>query len=116
MLGCRLAQKAGRSGWPNILQRFSPSSCTQRMPAGLPFGMPGIGLLILGAVQQAPQFSLHCILYIYYEKKYMPCKPHGYWPAGQILLIGVFMHICKYFLWIAAPKLKALARNNEIEI
>lgn len=27
----------------------------QRTPAGLPFGMPGIGELIEGAVQQAPQ-------------------------------------------------------------
>ena len=30
-------------------------------PAGLPFGMPGIGLLIDGAVQHAPQFGLHSI-------------------------------------------------------
>jgi hypothetical protein len=30
------------------------SSCTQRTPAGLPFGIPGIGELIDGAVQQAP--------------------------------------------------------------
>jgi hypothetical protein len=31
------------------------------MPAGLPFGMPGIGLLMLGAVQQAPHASLQII-------------------------------------------------------
>jgi hypothetical protein len=31
----------------------------QRTPAGLPLGMPGMGLLIEGAVQQAPQFALH---------------------------------------------------------
>jgi hypothetical protein len=31
------------------------SSCTQRTPAGLPSGMPGIGELIEGAMQQAPQ-------------------------------------------------------------
>jgi len=36
----------------------------QRTPAGLPSGMPGIGLLIEGAMQQAPQKSLHSILYL----------------------------------------------------
>jgi len=29
----------------------------QRTPAGFPFGMPGMGLVIDGAVQQAPQLS-----------------------------------------------------------
>jgi len=29
--------------------------------AGLPFGMPGIGEEIEGAVQQAPQSGRHCI-------------------------------------------------------
>lgn len=53
--GCSPAQKAGRSGWPKILQRWRSSSCTQRAPAGLPAGIPGIGLVIDGAVQQAPQ-------------------------------------------------------------
>lgn len=33
------------------------SNCTQGTPAGLPPGMPGIGLEIDGAVQQAPQFA-----------------------------------------------------------
>lgn len=37
-------------------QRSSSPSCTQRTPAGLPLGIPGIGLVIEGAVQQAP----HC--------------------------------------------------------
>ncbi|RTL01324.1 MAG: hypothetical protein EKK65_06870 [Lysobacterales bacterium] len=46
---------AGRSGRPNSRQRCWSSSCTQRTPAGLPTGMPGIGLLIDGAMQQAPQ-------------------------------------------------------------
>jgi hypothetical protein len=36
-------------------QRCWASSCTQRTPAGLPPGMPGMGLEIDGAVQQAPQ-------------------------------------------------------------
>ncbi len=37
-------------------QRRSASSCTHGTPAGLPAGMPGMALLIDGAVQQAP----HC--------------------------------------------------------
>jgi len=31
----------------------------QRTPAGLPLGMPGIGLVMEGAMQHAPQWSLH---------------------------------------------------------
>jgi hypothetical protein len=53
--GCRLPHTDGRSGLPKILQRFWSSSCTQRTPAGLPFGMPGIGDEIEGAMQHAPQ-------------------------------------------------------------
>lgn len=52
--GCSPEQQAGRSGRPKIEQRFAASSCTQRTPAGLPRGMPGIGLEIEGAVQHAP--------------------------------------------------------------
>jgi hypothetical protein len=36
-------------------QRRSASSCTQRTPAGLPCGMPGMAELMEGAMQQAPQ-------------------------------------------------------------
>jgi len=50
-------QTAGRCGEPNSAQRKWASSCTQRTPAGLPKGMPGIGLLIDGAMQQAAQAS-----------------------------------------------------------
>jgi hypothetical protein len=50
----KLAHTAGRSGWPKIAQRKSAKSCTQRTPAGLPNGMPGIGDDIEGAIQQAP--------------------------------------------------------------
>jgi hypothetical protein len=53
--GGRLAQTRGRPGWPKILQPLFSSSCTQRTPAGLPFGMPGIADEIDGAMQQAPQ-------------------------------------------------------------
>jgi len=57
--GCNPEQHAGRSGRPKIEQRFAASSCTQRTPAGLPSGMPGIGLDIEGAVQHAPHSVLH---------------------------------------------------------
>jgi hypothetical protein len=83
-LGCKLPQNAGRSGLPKIMQRFCASSCTQRTPAGLPFGMPGIGLLMEGAVQHAPHCSLQIILLVNYNKKHLPCNPHGYWLAGQV--------------------------------
>lgn len=54
-LGSRLPQTSGRRGSPKIRHRLSASSCTQRTPAGLPCGMPGIGEEMDGAVQQAPQ-------------------------------------------------------------
>ena len=57
--GCRPPQKAGRSGRPKRRQRSSESSWTQGTPAGLPAGMPGIGLVMDGAMQQAPQFGRH---------------------------------------------------------
>ena len=46
---------SGRPGTPNSLQRSSSSSWTQRTPAGLPWGMSGMALLIDGAMQQAAQ-------------------------------------------------------------
>jgi len=58
---CKPPQKAGRSGFPNIRQRLSSLSCKQRTPAGFPFGIPGIGLVIEGAIQHAPQWSRHFI-------------------------------------------------------
>lgn len=36
---------------------MSGNSCTHGMPAGLPCGMPGIGELIEGAMQHAPQLG-----------------------------------------------------------
>jgi hypothetical protein len=42
-------------GWPKIMQRLASSNCTQRTPAGLPCGMPGMAELMDGAMQQAPQ-------------------------------------------------------------
>jgi len=49
------AHTAGRCGWPKIAQRRSWVNWMQGMPAGLPAGMPGIALLIEGAMQQAAQ-------------------------------------------------------------
>lgn len=53
--GASEAHTTGRLGSPNSRQRRSASSCTQATPAGLPCGMPGMGELIEGAMQQAPQ-------------------------------------------------------------
>jgi hypothetical protein len=52
--GRRLAQTAGRPGWPKIAQRKSGNNCTHRSPARLPCGIPGIGEEIEGAIQHAP--------------------------------------------------------------
>lgn len=57
LAGRRPAQKAGRSGRPKIAHRMSGSSCTHGIPAGLPCGIPGIGEVIEGAMQHAPQFE-----------------------------------------------------------
>ena len=54
-LGCNEPHTAGRSGLPKIWQRSSASSWMQRTPAGLPPSMPGIGLEMDGAMQQAAQ-------------------------------------------------------------
>jgi hypothetical protein len=52
---CSCPHTAGRSGCPKILQRSCSSSCTQGTPAGLPWGIPGMGEEMDGAVQQAAQ-------------------------------------------------------------
>ena len=52
-------QNAGRSGRPNNLQRHCSSNCTHATPAGLPCGMPGIGEVMEGATQHAPQWLRH---------------------------------------------------------
>lgn len=59
MLGRSWLQTAGRSGRPYRRQRSASSSWTQGVPAGLPLGMPGIGELIDGALQQAAQAGRH---------------------------------------------------------
>lgn len=57
--GCSPPQNAGRSGLPKMRQRLSSPSWMHLTPAGLPSGMPGMGLVIEGAVQQAPQLGRH---------------------------------------------------------
>jgi hypothetical protein len=67
--GRKRAHTSGRSGRPNNMHKLPALNCAQRTPAGLPCGMPGMGLLIDGAMQQAAQrgrqsmrvrcFSLH---------------------------------------------------------
>ena len=59
--GCRERHTAGRSGWPKIAHAWSSPRCTHGIPAGLPYGMPGIGEEIDGAMQQAPQPARHSI-------------------------------------------------------
>jgi hypothetical protein len=55
------AQTAGRSARPNRRHRSASSSWTQRMPAGFPLGMPGMGDEMDGAMQHAPQPGRHCM-------------------------------------------------------
>jgi hypothetical protein len=53
--GMSWPQTAGRSGRPKIRHWLASPNCTQRTPAGLPCGMPGMAELMDGAMQQAPQ-------------------------------------------------------------
>ena len=58
-VGRKLTQNAGRSGFPKIAQRILGNNCTHGTPAGFPCGMPGIGEVIEGAIQHAPQWDRH---------------------------------------------------------
>lgn len=44
----------------------------QGTPAGLPFGMPGMGLLIEGAVQHAPQLGLQSTISTIQKRNNLP--------------------------------------------
>jgi hypothetical protein len=57
--GRKATQTAGRSGRPKSRHRWSSVNCTQRTPAGLPSGIPGIGEEMDGAMQQAAQPTRH---------------------------------------------------------
>lgn len=52
---------SGRSASPKSRQRPSGVNCTQRTPAGFPRGIPGMGLEMEGATQQAPHPTRHSI-------------------------------------------------------
>jgi hypothetical protein len=65
-------QTAGRSGRPNSRHRSLSSSCTQRTPAGLPRGMSGMGDVMEGAVQQAPQWSRQFMMRMLSADAHMP--------------------------------------------
>ena len=60
--GCKLPHILGRRGDPNMLHRLSSDNWTHLTLAGLPCGIPGIGLEIEGAIQQAPQSARHFII------------------------------------------------------
>jgi len=53
--GCRLLQTAGLSILPKSKQQLSSVNWQQRIPAGFPWGIPGIGDEIDGAMQHAAQ-------------------------------------------------------------
>lgn len=57
--GFKLLHTAGLNGEPNILQRLPSVNWIHRTPASLPSDISGIGDEIEGAMQQAPQPSLH---------------------------------------------------------
>ncbi|PKF61954.1 hypothetical protein CW745_08180 [Psychromonas sp. psych-6C06] len=54
-------QTCGLSGFSKSLQRLFSSSWIQRSPAFLPFSIPGIAEVMLGAMQHAPQPNRHSI-------------------------------------------------------
>ena len=74
--GSKLEHTAGRSGRPNSAQRLSKVSWTQRTPAGLPPGMPGIGEEIDGAIQQAPHPTRHSIQHLHMNRKNAKNEKH----------------------------------------
>jgi len=57
--GFKRLQTAGLSGLPNRRQRLSGVNWIHRTPAGLPWGMPGMGDEMDGAIQHAPQPAVH---------------------------------------------------------
>jgi len=59
--GVKLPQTFGLAGSSKIAQLKSLNNCTQGTPAALPLGIPGMGELIEGAIQHAPQPDRHNI-------------------------------------------------------
>ena len=80
---------AGRLAWPNILQLKSAPSCTQGVNAGLPCGMPGMGELMDGAMQQAAQWGRQfnaALPGLVFAS--MPKMPHAAKHHGHAALVG----------------------------
>lgn len=59
------AQTDGRSGEWNMAHPYLSVRWIHLTPAGLPFGIPGIGEEIEGTMQQAPQLERHSIHYFF---------------------------------------------------
>jgi hypothetical protein len=78
--GMSCPHTAGRPGWPKIRQALVSSSWMQRTPAGLPWGMPGIGELMDGATQQAPQPGRQFIAVRYKNRSCRPSSGGGWRP------------------------------------
>jgi oxygen-independent coproporphyrinogen-3 oxidase len=74
--GASEVHTAGRRGLPKSAQSSWGVSCTQRTPAGLPSGIPGIGVDIDGAVQHAAQRERQCI---------------GFDCHGRAAVVGIFI-------------------------
>lgn len=49
------------------------SRLTHMVPAGLPLGMPGIGVLMEGMMQHMPQLGLHSMLISTFRKQFNRC-------------------------------------------
>jgi len=73
--GLKLAHTAGRSALPNSRHRLSAVSWMQRIPAGLPRGMPGMGEEMEGAMQQAAQPGRQLIIFL--DSDYLADARHG---------------------------------------
>ena len=58
-------------------------SWTQRTPAGLPFGIPGIGEVIEGAVQHAPHPARQLTLFALADMGYVGKKVRQYISASR---------------------------------
>lgn len=85
-MGRRRLHTNGRVGRPNNWQRLSAVNCTQRTPAGLPSGMPGIGDEIERAIQQAPQPTRQSIASRTFQDIAVVQKFHRGWYYIMMLL------------------------------
>jgi len=85
-MGRRRSHTSGRVGRPNSRQRLSAVNCTQRTPAGLPSGIPGIGDEIERAIQQAPQPTRQSIASCTFQDIAVVQEFYGGWYYIMMLL------------------------------